>query len=310
MEATKSPTNLLEAIRFFTDLDVATDYAAKLRWPDGPVCPDCGSKRHGYLKSRRLWRCKDCRKQYSVKLGSVMEDSPLGLDKWMAAFWMVANCKNGVSSHEMARSLGVTQKSAWFLLHRVRLAMQSGSLVKLSGEVEADEAYVGGKGINMHKAKKAKFGGKRGIAMNKTAVLGMRERGGRVVAHVVADTKRHTIHDNVHEYVEKGSTLYSDKLLSYLGLEGDYDHKVIDHMVAYVEGKIHTNGIENFWALLKRSLSGTYVAVRPEHLDAYVTEQVFRYNARHGDDGDRFMEVLGHAPGRRLTWKELTGKAT
>lgn len=308
METTKTPTNLLEAIRFFADLDVATDFAAKLRWPTGPSCPSCGSKRHGYLKSRRLWRCKDCRKQYSVKLGTFMEDSSLGLDKWMAGMWMVANCKNGVSSHEMARSLGITQKSAWFLLHRIRTAMQRKSMAKLSGHVEADESYVGGKGINMHKAKKAKYDGKRGIAMNKTAVMGMRERDGKVIAHVVPNTKRPTIHEAIHTHVEKGSTVYSDKLLSYLGLEGDYDHKVIDHMVAYVEGKIHTNGIENFWALLKRSLNGTYVAVRREHLDAYVTEQVFRYNARHGNDADRFLEVLSNAPGHRVTWKELTAK--
>lgn len=217
------------------------------------------------MASRKLWQCKakECRYRFSVKKASIFEDSPLGFDKWLPAIWLAVNCKNGVSSHELGRALGIHQESAWHMLHRIRLAMQQGSFERPSGEVEADESYVGGKGINMHKSKKAKFDGKRGIAMNKTAVMGMRERDGRVVAHVIPDTKRRTIHDNVHAHVEPGSTLYSDKLLSYLGLEGEYDHKVIDHMVGYVEGRIHTNGIEIFWALLKRSLKGTYVAVRP-----------------------------------------------
>lgn len=306
----RTPQTLLEAIRYFSDLDVATEFVAKLRWPDGFVCPACGHKEFSYLTTRRLWKCKACKKQTSVKKGTIFEDSPLGLDKWLAAMWLVCNCKNGISSHELARDLGVHQQSAWFMLHRIRLAMRTGTFAKLSGEVEADESYVGGKGFNMHKSRKAKYDGKRGIAMNKTAVMGMRERAnGKVIAHVIPNTRRPTIHANVHEHVEKGSTLYSDKLLSYLGLEGDYDHEVIDHMVAYVEGRIHTNGIENFWALLKRSLNGTYVSVDPEHLDAYVAEQVYRYNAREGRDADRVVEVLRRVDGRRLTYKELISKS-
>jgi transposase-like protein len=187
--------------------------------------------------------------------------------------------------------------------------METGSFEKLAGEVEADESYVGGKGINMHKSRKAKFDGARGIAVNKTAVMGMKQRDGRVIAHVVPDTKRHTIHENIHEHVEQGSTLYTDKLLSYLGLEGPYDHKVIDHIKGYVDGKISTNQIENFWALMKRALKGTYVSVQPEHLQRYVTEEVYRFNARHDVDGGRFLSVLAQTEGKRLTYAELTEKA-
>ena len=144
MSTEQRPANLPEAIRYYSDLDVVADYVAKLGWPDGPTCPRCGSHEYSYLTTRRIWKCKGCKKQYSVKLGAIFEDSPLGLDKWLPAVWLAANSKNGISSHELGRSLGVTQKSAWFMLHGIRLAMKTGSLLKLSGEVEADETYIGG----------------------------------------------------------------------------------------------------------------------------------------------------------------------
>jgi len=146
------PRTLIEAIRYFSDQDVCVQFVAQLRWPDGPVCPSCGGTEHSYLKTRRVWKCKACKRQFSVKVGSVFEDSAIPLDKWLAAMWMIANSKNGVSSHEMARSLGITQKSGWFLLHRVRLAMQTGTFEKLDGEIEVDETFIGGKARNMHKA--------------------------------------------------------------------------------------------------------------------------------------------------------------
>ncbi len=306
----KQPQTLLEAVRYFADEDVAHSFAATIRWPEGPTCPRCGCKEYSYLSTRKLWKCKDkeCRYQYSLKKGTIFEDSPLGFDKWLPAIWLLVNCKNGVSSHELARSLGVHQESAWHMLGRIRLALELGSFEKLSGEVEADESYVGGKGINMHKSKKAKFGGKRGIAMNKTAVMGIKQRDGRIIANVVPNTRRPVIHDQIHRHVEEGSTVYSDKLLSYLGLEGDYDHQAIDHMVAYVDGKISTNQIENFWALMKRALKGTYVSVQPEHLQRYVTEEVYRFNNRHGADGGRFETALRGTEGKRLTYKALAGK--
>src|SRR5271170_3934807 len=189
-QAKKLPTSLLEAITYFSDLDVATEFVAKLRWPDGPFCPECGCTEYSYLTTRRVWKCKACKKQYSVKVGTIFEDSALPLTKWLPAVWLIANSKNGISSHELARALGVTQKSAWFMLHRIRLAMQTKSFMRLSGEVEVDETYIGGKARNMHKRDRERKGvaGGRSIA-DKTPVLGMVERGGRVKAEVVPDAK-------------------------------------------------------------------------------------------------------------------------
>ena len=301
------PTNLLEAIRYFSDLDVATEFVAKLRWPRGPMCPVCGSVSYSYLKTRRLWKCKDCKKQYSVKLGTIFEDSPLGLDKWLPAVWLSANSKNGISSHELARALGITQKSAWFMLHRIRLAMQTGSFDKLDGEVEIDESFVGGKAINMHPAKRARkitaTGGK-----DKTIVLGARQRGGEVRAKVVPNNKRNTLHTEVDANVERGSAVYTDTLSSYTGLAEHFDHETIDHAEKYVDGRVHTNGLENFWSLLKRGLNGTYVGVAPEHLFRYLDERVFTYNKRELDDFGRFATVLRAVAGRRITYAKLIAK--
>jgi transposase-like protein len=305
------PKTLLEAIRYFSDLDVCTEFVANLRWPDGPVCPRCGSKEYSYLTTRRIWKCKGCKKQYSVKLGTIFEDSPLGLDKWLPAVWLIANSKNGISSHELARSLGVTQKSTWFMLHRIRLAMQTGSFLKLSGEVEVDETYIGGKARNMHAADKKRRGinpaGGRSTAGGKTAVLGMRERGGTVRAGVVPNIKKRTLGDRIRENIESGATLYTDAYRSYNGLDADFAHEVIDHAEAYVEGRVHTNGIENFWSVLKRALHGTYISVEPFHLFRYLDERMLAYNLRDRDDYGRFEAIMEAISGRRLTWAELIG---
>lgn len=302
------PSNLLEAVRYFSDLDVANDFLAKVRWPRGPVCPRCGSVEHSYISTRRLWKCKGCKKQYSVKLGTIFEDSPLGLDKWLPAVWLIANSKNGISSHELARALGVTQKSSWFMLHRIRLAMQTGSFDKLSGEVEADEAFIGGSAINMHKHKRAQkitaTGGK-----DKTVVLGIRERGGDVRAKVIPNTKKRTMHTEIKANVEPGSALYTDTMKGYLGLSDEFDHATIDHAIGYVDGRVHTNGLENFWSLLKRGLQGTYVSVDPSHLWRYLDERCFTYNQRELDDYGRFATVLRDIAGRRLTYAKLIGRA-
>jgi transposase-like protein len=311
----KSPANqpktLVEAIRYFTDLDVATEHVAKTRWPDGPVCPACGliDQKHYYLKTRRVWKCRSCKKQFSVKVGTIFEDSPIGLDKWLPAMWMVANCKNGISSYEIARHLGVTQKTAWFMLHRIRLAQQQGSFEKLSGEVEADETFIGGKGRNMHKKKREEKIQGRGMS-GKVAVMGLLERHGEVRTKVVPDTKSRTLQVEVRENVEPGSAIYTDALRSYKGLDPEYVHQVVDHAEKYAEGKVHTNGLENFWSLLKRSLKGTYVSVEPYHLYCYLDEQAFRFNEREGQDADRFRKALGSVAGRRLTYSELTGKTS
>ncbi len=307
------PQTLLEAIRYFSDPDTCHQYMVSVRWPDGKIaCPDCGSEPVGVIQSRRMFQCKakECRRQFSVKVGTIMEDSPIGLDKWLPAVWLIVNAKNGISSYEVHRALGITQKSAWFLLHRIRLAMQSGTFEKFTGEVEADETFIGGKARNMHKGKRKAKG--TGVA-GKTIVMGILKRHGKVRTKVVPDTKRRSVQAEVRANVEPGSQVFTDALASYEGLSPDYAHQVIDHAEKYVEGNIHTNGMENFWSLLKRCLKGTYISVMPWHLFRYLDEESFRYNERKHEndepknDGERFLMVLSRIAGRRLTYEKLTG---
>ena len=306
-----APKTLLEAIRYFSDYENYHQFMMDLRWPDGKVrCPQCASDHVVYLAKARVWKCytKHPRQKFSLKTGTIFEDSPLGLDKWLAAVWLIVNCKNGISSYEIARDLGVTQKSAWHMAHRIRLALQAGDFGKLSGEVEVDETFIGGKARNMHIAQRKRritgTGGK-----DKTAVLGVLERGGKVRTTVVADRKKKTLQTQVRKHVEAGAALYTDELLSYDGLEGQYVHQVIDHAVQYVDGNVHTNGMENFLALLKRGLNGTYVSVEPYHLFRYLDEQAFRFNNRASmNDFDRFRLALSQVAGKRLTYAEATGQ--
>lgn len=299
------PKTLLEAVRYFTDLDVCTQFMAAIRWPDGVVCPRCDHDKTSFVKTRRLWQCKGCRKQFTIKTGSVMEDSPIGLDKWLPAIWMIVNAKNGVSSYEIHRHLGITQKSAWFMLHRIRLAMQSKTWEKLSGHVEVDETFIGGKARYMHNDKReAKIKGTGGYG--KVAVMGLLERHGEVRVQVVENRRRRALDGAVREHVEPGSNVYSDAFRSYSNLHDEYVHSVIDHAEKYVDGHVHTNNIENFWSLLKRSLKGTYIAVEPFHLFRYLDEQTFRYNKRTGNDLYRFIDAAKSVTGRRLTYEELT----
>ena len=303
------PSTLLEAIRFFSEPETCVKYLAERRWPEGPVCPACGGKDHYYLSTRFLWKCKGCTKQFSVKVGTIFEDSPVSLDKWLPAVWMLTSDKNGISSMELQRAIKVTQKTAWFMLHRIRKAMQTGTFNKMVGQVEVDETFVGGKARNMHRhirAQKIKGTG----GMGKAIVVGLLERKGHVRVKVAQSTRRKPLHDFVKEHVTPGSEVFSDALKSYEGLAAEFTHKVVDHAEAYVEGQVHTNGLENFWSLLKRSIYGTYIAVEPYHLHRYVDEQAFRYNHRKDVDGDkgRFQTVLRQACGKRLTYKEMVGK--
>ncbi len=310
------PKTLVDAVREYADKDKALDEVADSRWHESVVCPHCGADSPMFLKTRRIWKCSKCRKQFSIKAGTVMEDSPIALDKWLPAIWMVANNRNGISSWELHRALGVTQKTAWFMLHRIRLAMQDNKKGgKLSGEVEIDETFIGGKARNMHKDKKAKkLEGKGGGAVGKIGVQGLLERGGNIRVNIINDSTIESLVPNVKESVEKGSHVYTDELKSYFGLQSDYAHDVINHTEAYVNGQIHLNGLENFWSLLKRGLGGTYVSVEPFHLFRYVDEQAFRYNHRKHQDGElysdygRFKVLLSQIVGRRLTYQQLIGK--
>ena len=310
MDSTKNPPKtLLEAIRYFGKPGVAVQYLAGLRWPDGAFCQKCGltGKDVYFMASQSRWKCRGCKAQWSVKVGTIMEDSALPLDKWLSAIWMVANCKNGISSYEIHRALGVTQKSAWFMLHRIRLAMKAGGLdlpFGGRGPFEADETFVGGKISNKHLKVRKAFGG-RVNSSAKAIVMGILERGGRVRAKVVPNVTGPTLRGEVEKNLKPGSTLYTDALPSYRGLEKTLFHETVNHLETYVRGQVHTQGIENFWSLLKRSLNGTYVNVEPAHLDAYVDEQAFRFNERYRNDGQRHAMVAANVGGKRLTYRQL-----
>ena len=304
-----APRTLQEAILYFSDPDRCLKFMVDIRWPDGVKCPTCGSKEVYFLESRRVWKCKNkhAKQQFSAKVGTVFEDSPIGLDKWFAAVWLVANCKNGVSSYEIHRALKVTQKTAWFMDHRIRLAMQSGTFEKVAGEFEVDESFIGGLARNMHKNKKAKITGTGGAG--KAIVMGLLDRKTKKIRlRHVANTQRETLQGVVREYIEGGSYVYSDAWVAYNGLDREYIHQVIDHAETYVNGNVHTNGIENFWSLLKRGLKGTYISVEPFHLFRYLDEQAFRFNERKQNDGGRFVSAMQGITGKRVTYDKLTGK--
>jgi transposase-like protein len=304
----ETPKTLQRAILYFSNVDNCQAFMIAARWSDGLVrCPMCGADKLTYLVKSRTWKCygKHPRAKFSLKVGTIFEDSPLGLDKWLSAVWLIANAKNGISSYEIHRGLGVTQKTAWFMLHRIRLAMQRGTFAKpLSGEVEVDETFIG-KARNMHPHKCKQFGR---IDTGKVAIMGLLERHGEVRTMVVPNTKRKSLHGEVSAHVEPGSTVYSDALRSYNQLDEQYIHHVINHAETYVRENVHTNGIENFWSLLKRTLRGTYVSVEPFHLFRYLDEQSFRFNDRKGNDSDRFAQVLKQITGKRLEYKNLIGK--
>ncbi|MGH9511542.1 MAG: IS1595 family transposase [Terriglobales bacterium] len=325
------PKTLQQAMQFFRDAENCRQFMISVRWLDGKVrCSHCDSEKVTYLEKAKLYRCygDHPKQKFSLKVGTVFEDSPIPLDKWLPAVWLVVNCKNGISSYELHRAIGVTQKSAWFMLHRIRLAIQSKSFVKLGGPdsppVEVDESFIGGKARNMHKSRKLKLHRLRNEIpdhksvlssryLGKTVVLGMLERGGRARAKVVSDRRLSNVQSFVRENAEKGATLHTDEFDNYKHFADEYEHKIVNHLERYVDGQVHTQGMENFWSLLKRGLNGTYVAVEPFHLFRYVDEQLFRYNNRATrddplTDADRFHLAMTQVVGKRLTFAEVTGK--
>jgi transposase-like protein len=310
--AQPTPTTLQNAVIHYSDFDNCKAFMVKLRWPDGKVtCPRCGSMDVSYLPNARVFKCyiKHERQKFSLKVGTIFEDSPLPLEKWLSVMWMLVNCKNGVSSWEIHRSIGVTQKSAWFMLQRLRLALGMPDDEKLSGEIEADETFIGGKVGNMHRFSKRCKLAKNDGQWGKTAVLGLLQRDGQVRAAVAPSRHKRVVDANIIKHVEKGSKLYTDEFIAYEHLPEGYTREFVNHVSTYVKGHIHTNGMENFWSLLKRTLRGTYVSVDPAHLFRYVQEQVFRYNFRKDmNDGDRFTLAMSQIVGKRLTYAEVTGK--
>jgi transposase-like protein len=316
----KQPKTLQDAVIFYANPDNCLDYMVNIRWPEGVACPTCGRSDVVFLANQRKWQCKSvhAKRQFSAKVGTIFEDSPISLEKWLVAVWMLSNCRNGVSSYEIGRTIGVTQKSAWFMMHRVRLAMQRGSFMKMGGnggEIEVDETFIGGKARNMHKdtrARRIPFPGKKD---DKTIAFGILERGKEIRTMVIKDRTRDTVLPLIREHVQTGTSVYTDDMSGYRGmsLTDEFFHGVVDHANKYVDGRIHTNGLENFWSLLKRGISGTYVAVEPFHLFRYLDEQSFRYNNRGTkknptSDAKRFQAAMSGIVGKRLTYAGLTGK--
>ncbi|HEU5350301.1 MAG TPA: IS1595 family transposase [Terracidiphilus sp.] len=323
------PKTLKEAIEFYSNEQTCIDTVAMLRWPEGkPVCPKCGAveqeRKHYWLDSQKRWKCYACRKQFSVKVNSVFEDSPLPLSKWLMSMWMLVNCKNGVSSHEIARAIGISQKAAWHLLHRIRHVLGTTPETMMGGPgcvVSCDETYVGGLVKFMHRsAVRKRFLGmptSGNSPIHKTPVFGMHDRETRQVrATVVPNVNRETLQNAILENVHKKTTVHTDQWRGYETLAAkDFIHETVNHMQEFVRGQVHTQAMENFWSLLKRGLKGTYVAVEPYHLDRYVQEQVFRFNNRATKenpltDADRFTLALSQVAGKRLQFKELTGKVS
>src|SRR5271157_1843119 len=316
------PKTLQQAIQYFSDFENCRQFMILIRWADGKVrCPHCDSEKVTYLEKARLYRCygDHPKQKFSLKVGTVFEDSPIPLEKWLPALWLLVSCKNGISSYEIHRALGVTQKSAWFMLHRIRLAVKTNAfgithkLGGTGGPVEIDETFIGGKLKNMHRDAKIRYEQRRG-AHGKTIVMGMLDRDLRQVrATVVPNVKRETLQTQVLKNVRHGSKVYTDEWVGYDELRSRFVHEFVNHAERYVDGQVHTNGLENFWSLFKRTLSGTYVAVEPYHMERYIDEQIFRFNNRATkdnplDDADRFILALSQIVGKRLTYAEVTGK--
>ena len=327
METENLPESLLEAVAFFADEDRAHDFFVKMRWPEGVRCAHCNSvnvgklvrsetkNKKGEVAVRRVWNCKTCKRQFTAKVGTVFNESPLPLSKWLPALWLVTSAKNGISSCELARALKITQKSAWFMGHRLRTSIQrGGGIVRADGVFECDESFIGGSARNMHVAKREET--VKSAYKGKSVVMGLLARHSantpvsQVVTRVVRSNRASSLLPHIQQHIPKGAEVHTDAHRAYNGIDADYAHKVVDHAECYVKDGVHTNSLENFWSLLSRTLKGTYVHCAPFHLYRYLDEQTYRFNERKNGNGDqgRLINAVKTTVNRKLTWKKLTGK--
>jgi transposase-like protein len=301
MSATFS--SLYDLMQAIPDEQAAIDHFTAIRWRDGKFCPYCGNSRVYTFSDRRTHKCAECRKRFSIKVGTVFEDTKIPICKWLMALWLIASHKKGIASTQLAKDIKVTQKTAWFMLHRLRHAAATKSFnAPLKGTVEADETFVGGKEKNKHASKRNgdTKGGK-----GKAVVFGMLERDGELRAAQVPDLKGGNVKTVIQEHVEPGSTVMTDEHRSFRGLGRRYDHQTVNHSAGeYVRGDAHTNGIEGAWSLLKRQIYGIYHWVSDKHLSRYVDEMTWRYNRRKLGEGDRVNDMIAGSEGR-LTYPEL-----
>ncbi len=294
------PTTLIEAVRYFSDPERCISYMTTLRWPNGAICPTCGRIDVSYLKSQQRFQCKSRhpKRQFSVKVGTIFEDSPLGLDKWLPAVWMIVNAKNGVSSYEIARALGVTQKTAWFMDHRIRAAMAYGGFDKLDDPVEADETYIGGKASE-----------KRGRFSNKSAVIGVVEKKkdvGQIRAFATKHADATVAMPFLRAQLKQGAVLHTDESRIYHRAKFEFLHESVNHSDdEYARGAVSTTTIDGFWNLMKRSIKGTYTHISAGHLNKYVDEHTYRYNTRALKDSERFNQWFSGC-NKRLLYRALT----